>query len=153
KIRAAVGGRRDPDFVIIARTDARGVTTLNDAVQRALAYKDAGADVIFVEALRSEEEFSEFARAVPGPLLANMTEFGQTPILDIQQLSKLGYQLVIYPVTLLRLALFSSRMALQIIKHQGNQRELIPQMLTRQELYDLLGYTGYEERDKTYFGN
>ncbi len=152
KIRAAVGGRRDPDFVIIARTDARGVTDMNDAIARANAYRAAGADVIFIEALKSEQEFADFAKAVPGPLLANMTEFGQTPLMNVTKLSSLGYQLVIYPVTLLRLALQSSRAALAAIKQQGSQAELISQMLTRQELYDLLGYTGYEERDRAYFG-
>lgn len=152
KVRGAVGGRRDPSFVIIARTDARGVTDMKDAIDRANAYRAAGADVIFVEALKTEQEFADFAKAVPGPLLANMTEFGQTPLIDISLLASLGYQLVLYPVTLLRLAMQSSRAALQAIKQQGHQRDLIPQMLTRQELYDLLGYTGYEDRDKTYFG-
>jgi methylisocitrate lyase len=152
KVRGAVGGRRDPSFVIIARTDARGVTDLADAIDRANAYREAGADVIFVEALKTEQEFADFAKAVPGPLLANMTEFGQTPVMDIKKLSTLGYQLVIYPVTLLRLALQSSRLALAAIKEEGSQQSLIPQMLTRQELYDLLGYTGYEARDKAYFG-
>ena len=152
KVRAAVGGRRDPSFVIIARTDARGVTDMKDAIDRANAYRAAGADVIFVEALKSEQEFADFAKAVPGPLLANMTEFGQTPLMDVAKLAALGYQLVLYPVTLLRLAMQSSRAALQAIKQQGHQRDLIPQMLTRQELYDLLGYTGYEDRDKSYFG-
>lgn len=152
KVRGAVGGRRDPSFVIIARTDARGVTDMKDAIDRANAYRKAGADVIFVEALKTEQEFADFAKAVPGPLLANMTEFGQTPLMDVSKLASLGYQLVIYPVTLLRLAMQSSRAALQAIKQHGHQRDLIPQMLTRQELYDLLGYTGYEERDKSYFG-
>ena len=152
KVRGAAGGRRNPDFVIIARTDARGVTDMNDAIERAKAYRAAGADVIFVEALKTEQEFATFAKAVPGPLLANMTEFGQTPLLDFHQLSELGYRLVIYPVTLLRLALQSSRAALAAIREQGTQKTLISQMLTRQELYDLLGYTGYEERDKSYFG-
>jgi methylisocitrate lyase len=152
KVRAAIGGRRDPSFVIIARTDARGVTDTKDAIDRANAYRAAGADVIFVEALKSEQEFADFAKAVPGPLLANMTEFGQTTLMDVAKLTALGYQLVLYPVTLLRLAMQSSRAALQAIKEQGHQRDLIPQMLTRQELYDLLGYTGYEDRDKTYFG-
>lgn len=152
KVRAAVAARRDPDFVIIARTDARGVTEMSDAIHRAHAYRAAGADVIFVEALKNEQEFAEFAQAVPGPLLANMTEFGQTPMMDVSKLSTLGYQLVLYPVTLLRLALQSSRAALQAIRQQGHQRDLIPQMLTRQELYDLLGYTGYEKRDQSYFG-
>jgi methylisocitrate lyase len=128
------------------------VTDLNDAINRANAYREAGADVIFVEAPKTEQEFADFAKAVPGPLLANMTEFGQTPLMDVKKLSTLGYQLVIYPVTLLRLALQSSRAALAAIKQQGSQQSLIPQMLTRQELYDLLGYTGYEARDRAYFG-
>ncbi|MBL8822900.1 MAG: methylisocitrate lyase [Planctomycetia bacterium] len=152
KVRAAAGSRRNRDFVIIARTDARGVTDMKDAIQRAIAYREAGADVIFVEALKSEAEFAEFAKEVPGPLLANMTEFGQTPLMELSTLSRLGYQLVIYPVTLLRLALQSTRVALQAIKQEGTQKNLISQMLTRQELYDLLGYTGYEARDRAYFG-
>jgi methylisocitrate lyase len=152
KLRAAVSARRDPDFAIIARTDARGVTGMNDAVERALAYRDAGADVIFIEALQGEAEFAEFAKKVPGPLLANMTEFGQSELLDIKKLEQLGYRIVIYPVTLLRLALKSARDGLQQIKQAGHQRELLPAMLTRQELYDLLGYSGYEERDRAYFG-
>jgi methylisocitrate lyase len=152
KVRAAVAARRDPDFVIVARTDARGVTDLNDAVNRALAYRAAGADVIFVEALKSAEEFGEFARRVPGPLLANMTEFGTSPNLDFATLVGLGYRLVIYPVTLFRVAMGATRLALRTLKADGHQRHLLPQMLTRQELYDLLGYTGYEQRDRAYFG-
>jgi methylisocitrate lyase len=153
KLRAAMAARTDPDFVIIARTDARGVTDLKDAVTRALAYRAAGADVIFVEALKTQEEFGEFAKQVPGPLLANMTEFGQGPLLDFQTLAQLGYQIVLYPVTLLRLALKSASAALTQIKQQGHQRDLLEQMLTRKELYDLLRYTGYEERDRAYFGD
>lgn len=152
KVRAAVAARRDPDFVIVARTDARGVTDLDDAVNRALAYRAAGADVIFVEALKSAEEFGEFARRVPGPLLANMTEFGTSPNLDFATLVGLGYRLVIYPVTLFRVAMGATRLALRTLKADGHQRHLLPQMLTRQELYDLLGYTGYEQRDRAYFG-
>jgi len=152
KVRAAVAARRDPDFVIIARTDARGVTGMIDAVERALAYRKAGADVIFVEALKGEAEFAEFARQVPGPLLANMTEFGQSELLDVQRLEELGYRIVLYPVTLLRLALKSAREGLQQIKRAGHQRDLLSAMLTRQELYDLLGYSGYEDRDRAYFG-
>jgi methylisocitrate lyase len=153
KLRAAVAARNDPDFVIIARTDARGVTSMQDAMDRALAFRAAGADVIFVEALKTQEEFAEVAKHVPGPLLANMTEFGQGPLLDFQTLAQLGYQIVIYPVTLLRLALKSVSTALTQVKQQGHQRDLLNQMLTRQELYDLLKYTGYEERDRAYFAD
>jgi methylisocitrate lyase len=153
KLRAAVAARRDPAFVIIARTDAAGVTGLEDAIERSLAYRQAGADVVFVEALQSEEEFERFARRVPGPLLANMTEFGQSPLLDAARLDALGYRLILYPVTLLRAALKTSRDMLSQIKKSGHQRGLLSQMMTRQELYDLLGYTGYEARDRSYFGN
>ena len=105
KIRAAVAARSDPDFVIVARTDARSVHGFDDAVRRARLYLDAGADAIFPEALESQEEFAAFARAVRAPLLANMTEFGRSPNLDFATLTDLGYRIVLYPVTLLRVAL------------------------------------------------
>jgi methylisocitrate lyase len=152
KIRAAVAARRDPDFVLIARTDARGVTGFDDAVRRARAYVDAGADMVFPEALESVEEFAAFAQAVRAPLLANMTEFGRTPNLDLATLANLGYRLVIYPVTALRAALFAAREVLTAIRDSGHQRDHLPRMLTRAELYDLLGYSGYEARDRAYFG-
>src|SRR5262245_23082390 len=97
KIRAAVGARRDPDFVLIARTDARGVTGLDDAVRRAKLYLEAGADAIFPEALENPNEFAAFARAVKAPLLANSTEFGKSPNLDLAAFAKLGYCMVLYP--------------------------------------------------------
>jgi methylisocitrate lyase len=153
KLRAAIAARRDPDFVIIARTDARGVNGLADAIDRARAYQAVGADVIFVEALKTEAEFAQCAQEIRGPLLANMTEFGQGPLLDFQTLGQMGYRLVIYPVTLLRLAMQSVQNGLDQIKQKGNQRDLVSQMLTRQQLYDLLRYTGYEERDRAYFGD
>ena len=153
KLRAAVAARRDPGFVIIARTDARGVTSFEDAVQRAHAYLQAGADMIFVEALQSAEEFAAFAQRVKAPLLANMTEFGKSELIDFTDLARMGYHIVIYPVTFFRIALQATKLALQQLKRDGHQRNLLPQMLTRQELYDLLGYTGYEARDKAYFAN
>ena len=97
KVRAAVAARRDPDFVIVARTDARSVEGFDAAVDRARAYLDAGADMIFPEALESAEEFARFARAVPAPLLANMTEFGRSPLLAFDELAGLGYRAVLYP--------------------------------------------------------
>jgi methylisocitrate lyase len=151
KLRAAVAARRDPGFVIIARTDARGVTSFEDAVLRAHAYFAAGADMIFVEALQSAEEFAAFAQRVKAPLLANMTEFGKSQLIDFADLAQMGYRIVIYPVTLFRIIMQTTRQALAKLKQDGHQRALVPQMLTRQELYDLLGYTGYEERDKEYF--
>ena len=152
KVRAAVAARRDPDFVVIARTDARGVTGFDDAVRRARLYVEAGADAIFPEALETPEEFAAFAREVQTPLLANMTEFGRSPLLEQTELSKLGYRIVLYPVTTLRVALRAIQTALADILAQGHQRNQLDSMLTRAELYELLDYAGYEERDKSYFG-
>src|SRR5262249_11997286 len=138
KVRAAVAARRDPDFLIIARTDARGVSGFDDAVRRARLYLEAGADAIFPEALESADEFARFARAVPAPLLANMTEFGRSEILDFKTLAGMGYRLVIYPVTAFRAALRAAEQTLADLRHKGHQRDRLPQMLTRAELYDLL---------------
>lgn len=152
KIRAAVAARRDPSFVIIARTDARGVHGFDDAVRRARLYLQAGADAIFPEALESEAEFAAFARAVPVTLLANNTEFGKSPNLDMRTLANLGYRLVLYPLTAFRAALRAARDTLVDLRDKGHQRDRIPEMLTRAELYDLLDYKGYEERDRKHFG-
>lgn len=152
KIRAAVAARRDPDFVIMARTDARGVQGFDEAVRRARLYLDAGADAIFPEALESAEEFARFAGEVPAPLLANMTEFGKSPNLDFHALAAMGYRLVLYPLTAFRAALRAAEDTLRQLKERGHQRDALPRMLTRQELYDLLGYSGYEARDRRYFG-
>jgi methylisocitrate lyase len=151
KVRAAVAARQDPDFVIIARTDARGVTGFDDAVRRARLYLEAGADAIFPEALETADEFDRFARAVPAPLLANMTEFGRSPILDFATLAGMGYRMVLYPLTALRSALRAAQETLTDLLQQGHQRERLPRMLTRAELYDLLDYSGYEARDRAYF--
>ncbi|HWB01253.1 MAG TPA: methylisocitrate lyase [Pirellulales bacterium] len=151
KLRAAVTARRDPELVIVARTDARGVHGMRDAVDRAKRYLDAGADWIFPEALADAGEFEEFAAAVDAPLVANMTEFGQSPLLALDELAHLGYAVVLMPVTLLRIAMKAVEAALGVIADDGTQRELLDLMQSRQELYDLLGYTGYEERDRKYF--
>jgi methylisocitrate lyase len=152
KIRAAIAARRDPDFVVIARTDARGVYGYDDAVRRAKLYLEAGADGIFPEALESAEEFARFARDVPTTLLANMTEFGKSPNLDAATLGAMGYRLILFPLTAFRVAMNAAEGALSELFRSGTQKGLIPRMQTRAELYDLLGYTGYEERDKRYFG-
>jgi methylisocitrate lyase len=151
KIRAAVAARRDADFAIIARTDARGVNGFDDAVRRAKLYLAAGADAIFPEALESEAEFAAFAKAVPATLLANNTEFGKSPNLDVAKFGALGYRLVLFPVTGLRVALKATQELLTALAKQGHQRDFLPRMLTRAELYDLLNYAGYEERDRKYF--
>ncbi len=153
KIRAAVAARHDPDFVLIARTDARGVSGFDEAVRRARLYVEAGADAIFPEALESKDEFAAFARALaPVPLLANMTEFGRSPNLDFDELAALGYRMVLYPVSALRAALRAVETALADILAKGHQRDQLVHMLTRAELYELLDYAGYEERDRSYFG-
>jgi methylisocitrate lyase len=152
KIRAAIAARRNSDFVIIARTDARSVTGFEDCVHRALLYLQAGADAIFPEALETETEFARFAQAVPAPLLANMTEFGRSPNLDFQTLAALGYRIILYPLSAFRAALLAARDTLSAIKQHGHQRDMLPRMLTRSELYDLLGYSDYEARDRHYFG-
>ncbi len=140
KLHSATAARRDAGLVLIARTDARGVTGWDDALARAHAYRQAGADMIFIEALPDAEEFRGFAEACPGPLLANMTEFGKSPILDRARLAEFGYTVVIYPVTLMRLMLATADAALVAIKHTGHQRGLVPAMWTRRQLYDLLDY-------------
>ncbi len=153
RVRAASAARRDPDFVIVARTDARSVEGFDAALARARLYLQAGADAVFPEALESEEEFRAFARALPGvPLLANMTEFGRGPLLDRATLAGLGYRMVLYPVTGFRAALGAARDVLLDVLGKGHQRDRLGTMLTRRELYDLLEYEGYEARDRSYFG-
>jgi methylisocitrate lyase len=155
KIKAAVAARLDPDFFIIARTDARAVEGIAAAVERAKAYVDAGADAIFPEALESAEEFRTFARhlAKTGltiPLIANMTEFGKTPYLRVSEFEELGYRLVLFPVTALRIAAKAIEAMLTELKSAGSQQALLDRMQTRRELYDLLRYDDYESRSKEY---
>jgi methylisocitrate lyase len=151
KVRAAVNARTTSDFLIIARTDARGVTSLEDAIDRARVYRSAGADIIFPEALQSVQEFERFRAAVDGPLLANMTEFGKSPLMSFDELAAIGYSLVLFPVTMMRLAMRAVADGLAELKSAGTQRHLVKQMLTRQDLYDILGYEDYEQRDRAYF--
>lgn len=152
KIRAACAARSDKDFMIIARTDARGVTSFDDAVDRAKRYLDAGADAIFPEAMQSAEELAKFAERVKAPLMANMTEFGKTPLLPLAELSRLGYRLVIYPQTALRVAFKAIAEMLADLKRTGDQNTWLPKMQTRQELYDLLDYDGLEQIDRAATG-
>jgi methylisocitrate lyase len=153
KLRAAAAARNDRDFVLIARTDARGVSGFEEAVRRARLYVESGADAVFPEALESKDEFAAFVKALaPVPLLANMTEFGRSPNLDFSELAALGYRMVLYPVTTLRVALRAAETALADILAKGHQRDQLDRMLRRAELYELLDYAGYEERDRSYFG-
>jgi len=146
KIMTAVEARRK-DTVIIARTDARGVEGLEAAIERAQIYIEAGADVIFPEALTSLEEFKEFARKVKAPLLANMTEFGKTPYITVDEFREAGYKIVIFPVTTFRIAMGAIREALIELKEKGTQKHLLDRMMTRKEFYELIGYHEYEARD------
>ena len=152
KIRAAAASKRDRDFVIIARTDARGVEGFDATVARAKLYVEAGADAIFPEALESIEEFKDFARAVPVALLANMTEFGKSPLLSAEELGALGYKMILFPLTAFRSAMRAAEDTLIALQEQGHQRDRIAGMLTRAELYERLCYTDYEARDRSYFG-
>ncbi|MEX2093213.1 MAG: methylisocitrate lyase [Pirellulales bacterium] len=151
KLKAAAAARADDSTVLIGRTDARAVEGFDAAVNRAQQYLDAGADWIFPEALTTADEFRAFAQAVDAPLVANMTEFGKSPLLGFDELTELGYRVVLYPVTLLRVSMKAVETALAILSAEGSQRELLDLMQTRQELYDLLDYDTYESRDREYF--
>lgn len=140
KVRAAAEHRASEDFVIIARTDARSVTGMDDAIERANRYREAGADVIFPEGLGSEEEFERFAKASPGPLLANMTEFGKTPDIPAERFAAMGYSIVIYPLSVMRLAMGAVTRGLEALRRDGTMRHVLGDMQTRRELYDLLEY-------------
>jgi methylisocitrate lyase len=140
KIKAATAARRDPDFMIIARTDARAVEDFDGTLDRAQHYVEAGADAIFPEALQSAEEFRDFANEIDLPLLANMTEFGKSPLLSFQDLAELGYRMVIFPMSAFRVAMKASERFLRALKKSGSQQEWIDEMQTRQELYELLDY-------------
>jgi methylisocitrate lyase len=139
KIRAACEAREDPDFVIIARTDSRAGEGVDGAIRRARAYVEAGADVLFPEAPQSREELARFAAEIPGPLLANMTEFGKSPLVPAAELERMGYRLVLYPVSALRVAHRAMQELFAQIKRTGSQEALLDRMAHRQELYELVG--------------
>ncbi len=140
RIKTAVAARRDSDFVIIARTDARAVEGFDRAVERAGEYLAAGADAIFPEALQSADEFRDFAKEIDIPLLANMTEFGKSPLLSFKELSDFGYRMVIFPQSAFRISMKASDEFLRALKKAGTQSGFLDKMQTRQELYQLLDY-------------
>jgi len=146
KVKEAAQAKGKSDFFIMARTDARGVEGIEAAIDRTKAYVKAGADGIFPEGLTSKEEFAQFAKEMAGtPLLANMTEFGKTPFITASEFGKIGYNMVIYPVTTLRLAMKAVEKGLKAIKQTGTQESLINEMQTRKELYKLLDYDGLKK--------
>lgn len=148
KVRAAVSARANSGFFLIARTDARGVHGLEEAIDRANRYMDAGADAIFPESLVSEAEFEEFARRVRAPLLANMTEFGKTPMLSVDAFRKLGYSMVIFPMTAFRVMMKSAEETYGELRRCGSQAALLERMQTRAELYEVVDYAGFNLRDR-----
>ncbi|WNI21363.1 methylisocitrate lyase [Streptomyces sp. ITFR-16] len=151
RVRAAVGARRDDGFLLMARTDARSVEGLDAAIDRAKAYVDAGADAVFPEALADASEFAAFRAAVDVPLLANMTEFGKSPLLTAGALADLGYNIALYPVTLFRLANGAVEDGLRTLAAEGTQESLLPRMQTRSRLYEVLGYEEYTAFDSAVF--
>jgi len=150
KIRAAVDAKRDSSFIICARTDARALEGLAGSIERARRYVDAGADAIFPEGLQSEAEFAEFRAAVEGPLLANMTEFGKTPLISASRFQELGYNMVIFPVTALRVMLKSLEEFYGDLLETGTQAGWMDRMRTRAELYATIDYNAYGDQDITW---
>jgi len=146
KVAAAAAARQH--LVVIARTDARATHGFDEAVRRGLAYREAGADVVFPEALESEDEFAQYAKAVPGPLLANMTEFGKGPNLPAARLAELGYRIVIFPVSAARVAAKAVGAFYGELLRDGVQAAWIDRMMTRDELYELIGYDEYADLDR-----
>ena len=151
KISAAANAKTDRNFMLFARTDARATEGMDKAIDRAKAYVDAGADAIFPEAMQNENEFEIFRRAIDVPMMANMTEFGKSPLLSASTLAEIGYNLVIYPVTTLRLAMGAIQKGLAEIAETGTQSGLVQEMQTRAQLYDLIRYEDYNTFDQDIF--
>ncbi|MEH0146519.1 methylisocitrate lyase [Corynebacterium sp. Q4381] len=151
RITAAVRERHDDAFVICARTDAAGIEGIDEAIERAKAYADAGADLIFTEALYSEEDFAKFRAAVDTPLLANMTEFGKTDLIPAPRLEALGYNAVIWPVTTFRIAMGQTEAMLRDIAETGTQKPWLDKMQHRSRLYELVKYDQYNQFDQSVF--
>ncbi|HXY76777.1 MAG TPA: methylisocitrate lyase [Steroidobacteraceae bacterium] len=152
RIKAAVDGRTDPAFVIMARTDAHAVEGQSAALERARAYVAAGADMIFAEALKTLDEYRQFAEGVRVPVLANITEFGQTPLFTLEELRGAGVRLVLYPLSAFRAAAKAEARVYAAIRSEGTQRGVLDLMQTRAELYEVLGYDEYEKKLDELFG-
>ncbi len=153
KIKTAVLSRGDKNFLIIARTDARSVEDFDSAVARAKAYAAAGADMIFPEALKDRAEFADFAKRVKTPLLANMTEFGVSPLLNSKELFRLGYKVVIYPMGAFRTMMKATEVFYSALREEGTQAGMLDKMQTRKELYALLDYDSYAKLDEKAYGD
>jgi methylisocitrate lyase len=152
RIKSAVDARQDGAFVIMARTDAHAVEGQTQALERAAAYVAAGADMIFAEALRTLDEYRQFVAAAKVPVLANLTEFGLTPLFTTEELAATGVRLVLYPLSAFRAASKAEAMVYEAIRKQGTQQSVVPIMQTRAELYEVLGYHDYEKKLDELFG-
>ena len=146
RLKAAADGREDDAFMIMARTDAHAVEGLAAAIDRAVAYAAAGADAIFAEALTTLEEYREFTRALDVPVLANITEFGKTPLFSTAELDEAGVRMALYPLSAFRAMSAAAQKVYDTLRAEGTQRALLESMQTRSELYDVLGYQAYEDR-------
>jgi methylisocitrate lyase len=146
RLKAAADGRTDPQFVLMARTDAHAVEGQQAAIDRALAYVEAGADMIFAEALTTLEEYRQFTSVVKVPVLANITEFGKTPLFTVQELAGAGARLVLYPLSAFRAMSRAAEMVYGALRREGTQQSVLDRMQTRVELYDVLGYHDYEQK-------
>jgi methylisocitrate lyase len=153
RIKAAVDGRTDPDFVIVARTDALAVEGIESALERAVAAQDAGADVIFAEACTTLDDYRRFLAALRIPVLANLTEFGKTPYFTVQELGAIGVSMIIYPLSAFRAMAKAAEAVYGAIRADGTQKAVVDRMQTRMELYDVLGYHGYEQKIDALFGS
>jgi len=152
RLKAAVDARSDGEFVIMARTDAHAVEGQSAALERAAAYSEAGADMIFAEALTTLDEYRQFAAGIKVPVLANITEFGQTPLFSTAELGGAGVRLVLYPLSAFRAAAKAQVVVYDAIRRQGTQQSVVPYMQTREELYGVLGYHAYEQKLDELFG-
>ena len=151
KIKLSVKSRKEKNFKIIARTDANSIEGIDKTIERAKSYQDAGADIIFPEALKDEKEFEKVRKNLDIYLLANMTEFGKTKILSYKQLENIGYNIVIYPITTQRLAMKSVEDGLRVIFEHGHQNNIIDKMQTRKRLYELVEYEKYNSLDENIY--
>jgi len=146
RIKAAVDARVDPEFVIMARTDALQIEGMGGAIERACQYVEAGADMIFPEAMLTLEQYQQFAEAVKVPILANITEFGQTPLFSGEELAGVGVDMVLYPLSAFRAMNQAAVNVYRSLREHGHQREVVDSMQTRAQLYDYLGYHDYEQK-------
>lgn len=146
RLKAAVDGRINDQFVVMARTDAHAVEGQRAAIDRAAAYVEAGADMIFAEALTTIDEYKQFTDAIKVPVLANLTEFGRTPLLTTEELAEVGVAMTLYPLSAFRAMSAAAVTVYETIRRDGTQQAVVKRMQSREELYDVLGYRAYEDK-------